>query len=93
MKTLVDRRRQLDRAEERLAHADTLLTDLRGSLEILLSQKAQVDYFLEQANTLSLEAKQAESLLTTLREERRMADRIRGALSDLKRQDEAVDRS
>jgi|GEM_PF-823526 len=93
MKTLVDRRRQLDRAEERLAHADTLMTDLRGALEILLSQKAQVDYFLEQANSLSLEAKQAESLLTTLREERRMADRIRGALSELKRQDEAMDRS
>jgi hypothetical protein len=69
------------------------MTDLRGALEILLSQKAQVDYFLEQANSLSLEAKQAESLLTTLREERRMADRIRGALSELKRQDEAMDRS
>jgi chromosome segregation ATPase len=91
MKTLVDRRRQLDRAEERLAHADTLMTDLRGALEILLSQKSQVDYFLEQANSLSLEAKQAESLLTTLREERRMADRIRGALSELKRQDEVMD--
>jgi DNA repair ATPase RecN len=90
MKTLVERRRQLDRAEERLAHADTLLTDLRGAMEILLSQKAQVDYFLEQANTLSLEAKQAESLLATLREERRVADRIRGALSELKRQDDVA---
>jgi hypothetical protein len=69
------------------------MTDLRGALEILLSQKSQVDYFLEQANSLSLEAKQAESLLATLREERRMADRIRGALSELKRGDEAIDRS
>jgi DNA repair exonuclease SbcCD ATPase subunit len=90
MKTLVDRRRQLDRAEERLAHADLLLSDLRASLEILLAQKAQVDYFLEQAGALALEAKQAESLLATLREERRVSDRIRGALSDLRRRDEAA---
>jgi chromosome segregation ATPase len=88
MKTLVERRRQLDRAEERLAHADTLLSDLRSALEILLSQKAQVDYFLEQAGALSLEARQAESLLATLREERRVADRIRGALSELRKEDE-----
>jgi chromosome segregation ATPase len=32
LRTLEERRRQLDRTEERLAHADTLMTDVRGAL-------------------------------------------------------------
>jgi chromosome segregation ATPase len=88
MRTLEDRRRQLDRTEERLAHADTLMTDVRVALETLLAQKAQVDHFLEKATSLSLEARRVEGLIDTLREERRITDRIQAALSDLRRQEE-----
>jgi chromosome segregation ATPase len=90
LRTLEERRRQLDRAEERLAHTDTLVSDIRGALEILLAQKAQVDHFLEQAGALALEAKHVEALLGTLREERRLADRIRSSLASLQRH-EATD--
>ncbi len=88
MQTLEDRRRQLDRTEERLAHADTLMADVRVALETLLAQKAQVDHFIEKATTLSLDARRVEGLIETLREERRITDRIQGALADLRRQEE-----
>jgi chromosome segregation ATPase len=89
MRTLEERRRQLDRTEERLAHADTLLADVRVALETLLAQKAQVDYFLEKATALSLETRRVEGLIETLREERRITDRIQSVLSDLRRQEDA----
>jgi len=89
--TLADRRRQLGRAEERLSQADTLLADVRGALEVLLAQKAQVDFFLEQASALGVEAKHAEATLQALRDERRLSDRIRGSLADLQRRDEAAE--
>jgi chromosome segregation ATPase len=88
LRVLEERRRQLDRTEERLAHADTLMSDVRVALETLLSQKAQVDHFLEKATALSLETRRVEGLLETLREERRITDRIQMSLSDLRRQDE-----
>jgi predicted RNase H-like nuclease (RuvC/YqgF family) len=88
MRTLEERRRQLDRTEERLAHADGLLLEVRAALETLLSQKAQVDHFLEKATTLSLEARRVEGLLETLREERRITDRIQASITELRRQDE-----
>ncbi|HXI21514.1 MAG TPA: hypothetical protein VNH46_10535 [Gemmatimonadales bacterium] len=88
---LDDRRRQLGRAEERLAHAETLLLDVRGGLELLLTQKAQVDHLLEKAGALQLEARQAEVLISTLREERRVTERVRAGLAELRRQDEAAD--
>jgi chromosome segregation ATPase len=87
LKMLEERRRQLDRAEERLAQSDTLCADVRSALEVLLAQKAQVDHFLEQATALALEAKHAEALLGVLREERRVADRIRGSLAALRREE------
>ncbi len=86
MHTLEERRRQLDRTEERLAHADLLATDVRSSLEILLAQKAQVDHFLEMATALQLETRRVESLMEALRDERRMSDRVQASLVGLRRQ-------
>ncbi len=90
LRTLEDRRRQVDRAEERLAHADALLVDVRSVLETILAQKAQVDHFLEKAQSLVLETRRTEGLLETLREERRITDRIQTSLADLRRRDETV---
>lgn len=87
LRTLGERRRQLGRAEERLAQADTLLSDVRAGLEVLLAQKAQVDHFLEQASALGVEVKHAEATLSALRDERRLSDRIRGSLAELQRRD------
>ncbi|HWA57721.1 MAG TPA: hypothetical protein VG692_10730 [Gemmatimonadales bacterium] len=89
--TLDVRKRQLDQAEERLAHADVMLTDVRSSLEALLSQKAQIDFVLEKAAALTLQARQAEALIDTLREERRLTDRVHTAISDLRRSERPVE--
>ncbi len=88
MQTLEDRRRQLDRTEERLAHADLLATDVRESLETLVAQKAQVDHFLGMASALTLETKRVEGLLEALRDERRLSDRVQSSLAGLRRQPE-----
>jgi len=87
LRTLDTRKRQLEQAEERLAYADVMLGDVRSSLEALLSQKAQIDYVLEKAAALSLQARQAEALIDTLREERRLTDRVHSAISELRRTD------
>ena len=88
MNTLEERRRQLDRTEERLAQADLLATDVRASLETLVAQKAQVDHFLGMATTLTLETRRVEGLLEALRDERRLSDRVQSALAGLRRQTE-----
>ncbi len=82
-RSLEERRRQVDRVEERLSQAAVLEADVRASLETLLAQKAQVDHFLEKAMSLGLEARQAEGVLQALRDERRVSDRVRGALAAL----------
>jgi chromosome segregation ATPase len=87
-RSLEERRRQVDRVEERLSQATVLGAEVRASLETLLAQKAQVDHFLEKAMSLGLEARQAEGLLQALRDERRLSDRVRGALAELHRQSE-----
>lgn len=83
--TLDTRKRQLEEAEERLAHADVMLADVRGSLEALVGQKTELDFVLEKAAALSLQARQAEALIDTLREERRLTDRVHSAIADLRR--------
>jgi DNA repair exonuclease SbcCD ATPase subunit len=87
LRTLDNRKRQLEQAEERLAYTDVMLTDVRSSLEALLSQKAQIDFVLEKAAALALQARQAEALIETLREERRLTDRVHSAISELRRSD------
>ena len=87
--TLDTRKRQLEEAEERLAHADVMLADVRGSLETLVSQKTELDFVLEKAAALALQARQAEALIDTLREERRLTDRVHSAISDLRRGERA----
>jgi chromosome segregation ATPase len=88
MQTLEGRRRQLDKTEERLAHADLLATDVRATLETLVAQKAQVDHFLGMATALSLETRRVEGLLEALRDERRLSDKVHASLAGLRRQGE-----
>jgi chromosome segregation ATPase len=79
-----ERRRQVIQAEERLAYAEAVLMDLQGSMETLVAQKADVDHLLEKTTALSLQSKQAEALIDVLRDERRVNERIRSALSELR---------
>ena len=81
----IDKRsREIDLAEQRIARLDALLTDVRASLEALQSQKVTVDHVLEKASQLTFVAKEAEALITTLREERDLTSKVHEGLKQMR---------
>ena len=79
----VDKKKmEIGDAEERMARLDMLVNDIQGSLETVHSQKAVVDAVLEKAGQLSFQAKEAEALITALREERDVAARVLEAVRE-----------
>jgi chromosome segregation ATPase len=81
----IDRRhREIALAEQRIARLDALLVDVRASLEHLQSQKATIDHVLDKATQLTFLAKEAEALITTLREERDLTSRVHEGLKELR---------
>jgi chromosome segregation ATPase len=85
---LEERKRQMSKAEERLARADGFLVDVRSSLEAIQGQKAIVDQAVEKASSLRFLLKQAEAMIDGLREERQMTADVREAVS-IDRDDDA----
>ena len=79
---LEGRKRQMDQAEERLARADALLIDIKSTLEAVNSQKVFLDDVVDKAASLTFQAKQAEALIATLREERDLTNRFRAATEE-----------
>jgi hypothetical protein len=77
------RKRQLERAEQRLARADALALGIRSTVESLSAQKAVVDHAMESAGALGFQMKQAEALIAALRRERDLACDIKTAVSAL----------
>ena len=77
--TIEERKRQMAKAEERLARAEGLLVDVRSSVEALQEHKAIVDQAVEKAGSLQFLVKQAETTIEGLREERRTSERVRAA--------------
>jgi len=67
--TLEERRRQVAEIEDRLVRADAALIDVRHGMETIQSQRAFLDQVIETAGALRFQAKQAEALIETLREE------------------------
>lgn len=63
------RRRQVEQAEERLARVEAVLADIGSSVETLHGQKAFLQQVMEKAGTLEFYAKQAENLITLLKEQ------------------------
>jgi hypothetical protein len=58
--------------------------DVRASLESLQSQKVTIDHVLDKASQLQFLSKEAEALITTLREERDMTSRVHEGLQQLR---------
>jgi len=85
--TLDERKRQMSKAEERLARAEGLLTDVRSSLEAIQGQKAIIDQAVEKAGSLPFLLKQAEAAIQTLRDERKTTDYVRSAVATLRDED------
>jgi DNA repair exonuclease SbcCD ATPase subunit len=76
---LEHRKKQVQQAEERLGRVEAVLADVQSSLEAVHGQKALMDQVTEQAGALAFSTKQAEAVITTLREEREIADQARAA--------------
>lgn len=89
--TLDERKRQMSKAEERLARADALLVDVRSSLESLQGHKVVVDQAVEKAGSLRSLLKQAEGVIDALREEREMSSKIHAAMTLIEGRDEDDD--
>ena len=85
--TLDERKRQMSKAEERLARAEGLLADVRSSLEAIQGQKAIIDQAVEKAGSLPFLLKQAEAAIQTLRDERKTTDYVRSAVATLRDED------
>ncbi|MFI5372020.1 MAG: hypothetical protein ACHQ52_10720 [Candidatus Eisenbacteria bacterium] len=85
---LDERKRQMAKAEERLARAEGFLVDVRSSLEALQGQKAIVDLAVEKAGSLKFLLKQAEAMIEGLRDERKMTADVRGAVAIVRDDDD-----
>ncbi|MBI4419381.1 MAG: hypothetical protein HY560_01030 [Gemmatimonadetes bacterium] len=84
----IDRRqREIELAEQRIARLDALLVDVRASLEALQVQKATIDHVLDKASQLTFLAKEAEALITTLREERDLTAKVHEGWKTLRDED------
>jgi DNA repair ATPase RecN len=81
------RKRQLERAEQRLARAEALAMGIRSTVESLQAQKTIVDHAMESAGALTLQMKQAEALIQALRRERQLACDLKAALDGLEVED------
>jgi hypothetical protein len=77
------RKRQLERAEQRLARAEALALGIRATVESLTAQKTVVDHAMESAGALGFQMKQAEALIGALRRERDLACDLKAAISAL----------
>jgi DNA repair exonuclease SbcCD ATPase subunit len=86
---LDERRRQMTLAEERLARAEGFLVDVRSSLEALQGQKAIVEQAVEKAGSLRFLLKQAEAMIESLRDERKMTANVREAIAIVRDDEEA----
>ena len=81
------RQQQIEQAEVRLSRADALLREIRAGLESLTSQGAVVDHVIATAGKLSFEAREAEGLVSALREERELTQGIHDGLKKLRDED------
>jgi DNA repair ATPase RecN len=91
LKGFDSRKRQLERAEQRLARAEALALGIRSTVETLTAQKAVVDHAMESAGALGFQMKQAEALIAALRRERDLACDLKAAVAALS--DESEDQT
>ncbi|HEU5169332.1 MAG TPA: hypothetical protein VFU46_02275 [Gemmatimonadales bacterium] len=82
------RRRQLERAEQRLARAEALAIDVRSTVESLQAQRTVMDHVIERAGALAFQMKQAEALVEVLKRERTLACDLKVAVAQVQAEEE-----
>jgi predicted nucleic acid-binding Zn-ribbon protein len=80
MSDFVERKRQVEQLEQRLARAEALSRDVRSTVSLIATQRAVIDQVLERSGTLAVQAKRAEGLIDALRAECTLATTLHGAI-------------
>jgi chromosome segregation ATPase len=75
--TIDDRKLQFEEAEAQFSRIEALMLDMQSSMRTLQGQQAFLEQVVSVAGSLTFQAKQAEAMIATLRDERQMAERIR----------------
>ena len=73
MNDFIERKREIEQLEQRLARAEALTRDVRSTVELLSAQRSVIDQVLERSGSLSVQSKQAEGLIDALRAQCMMA--------------------
>ena len=69
------RREKFQGVDEQLARMDALMIDVRSSMDTLQKERGFMDQVIETTGSLRFQAKHAEALIDTLREERELTRR------------------
>ncbi|HSA57939.1 MAG TPA: hypothetical protein VLE53_19655, partial [Gemmatimonadaceae bacterium] len=80
MSDFVERKRQIEQLEQRLARAEALTKDVRSTVDLISAQRSVIDQVLERSGTLAVQARQAEGLIEALRTECVLATTLQGAI-------------
>lgn len=83
MRAFAERKWQVDDLERRLARADALARDVRGSAEVLAAQRSVVERVLDRSAALAVQMKQADALVESLRNECAAAAGLRIAVDGI----------
>jgi chromosome segregation ATPase len=73
MEDFAERKKQVERLEQRVARADAIARDVKATVELLSAQRVVLDQVLERSGMLAMQTKQVESLIESLRAECTMA--------------------
>ena len=91
MNDFVERKRQIEQLEQRLARAEALTRDVRSTVEVISAQRSVIDQVLERSGSLSVQAKQAEGLIEALRAQCLLATTLHDAIRAQRTPDEGDD--
>ena len=80
MNDFIERKREIEQLEQRLARAEALTRDVRSTVELLSAQRSVIDQVLERSGALSVQSKQAEGLIDALRAQCMMATTLHESL-------------
>jgi hypothetical protein len=76
----LERKREVERLEQRLARAEALSRDVRSTVEVISAQRSVIDQVLERSGSLAIQAKHAEGLIDALRAECTLATTLQGTI-------------
>ena len=88
MNDFAERKRQVDQLEQRLVRAEALSRDVRSTMELISAQRSVIDQVLECSGSLSVQVRQAEGLIESLRGQCVMATTLHDTIREQREEGE-----